>query len=243
MLTLNALKIKAIISKEINRMAALAYLRKMEKEDVGHPQANLQGKDRNIKKIENNFCFHTMSTHPNESKRVLAIEVHPDDAEFLMAGTLTLLHQKGYKVYIASVCTGDKGSKTLSPQEITSKRFEEATQSAQILNGSFETLGVPDGELVFENEIRAKVIELVRRVDPDIIITTSPNDYMPDHEIASYLTFDACFFAFVPNYDTKQPNPAKALNRIPNLYYADPVELTDKFGQKVLPEFYVDIAL
>ncbi|MGD0330715.1 MAG: PIG-L family deacetylase [Nitrososphaeria archaeon] len=167
-----------------------------------------------------------MNTNTNLSKKVLAIEAHPDDAEFLMAGTLTLLHQKGYNVHIASVCTGSGGSKTLNPREIASIRFNEATQSAQILDGSFETLGVPDGELVFENKIRAKVRELVRRVNPDIVITMSPNDYMPDHEITSYLTFDACF--------------AKALQI--HLYYADPIELTDKFGQKVFPEFCVDIS-
>ncbi|MGD0330852.1 MAG: PIG-L family deacetylase [Nitrososphaeria archaeon] len=162
-----------------------------------------------------------MNTHSGGSKKVLAIEAHPDDAESLMAGTLTLLHKKGYRIYITSVCTGDKGSKILSPREIASKRFGEATLSAKILDGVFETLGVPDGEAVFDNSIRAKVIEAVRKVDPDIVITTSPTDYMPDHEIASYLTFDACFLASVPNYDTRQPNPSKAMDRIPHLYYAD----------------------
>ena len=177
----------------------------------------------------------------DENRRVLALGAHPDDVEFLMAGTLALLHERGYEIYIATVCNGDKGSATLQPQEIASVRFKEATRAAKILEASFECLGVPDLELVFENKIRMKVTELIRKIDPYIVLTTSPEDYMPDHVITSYLAWDACFNASVPNYKTGQINPAKATERIPYLYYADSIEGTDRFGRRLTPDFYVDI--
>ena len=181
-----------------------------------------------------------MSTS-NSDKRVLALGAHPDDIEFLMAGTLALLHQRGYEIHMATVCNGDKGSETLEPQEIASIRFKEATRSAKILDAGFTCLNVPDLELIFENKIRAKVTELMRKVDPSIVITLSPEDYMPDHVITSYLAWDACFNASVPNYKTGQSDPAKATKRIPHLYYADPLEGVNRFGERLIPDFYVDI--
>lgn len=182
-----------------------------------------------------------MVTFQHKNKRVLAVGAHPDDVEFLMAGTLVLLHQGGYDVHIASICNGDKGSATLAPKEIAAMRFEEATRAAAILDASFECLDVPDLELVFENRVRAKVVELVRKHDPFIVITMSPEDYMPDHEITSYLLWDGCFNASVPNYKTGKPDCAEATKSIPHLYYADSVEGVDRFGRRLIPDFYVNV--
>ena len=177
----------------------------------------------------------------DSNRRILALGAHPDDIEFLMAGTLALLHQRGYEIHMATVCNGDKGTETLESPEIAAIRFKEATRSAKILDAPFKCLDVPDLELVFENKIRAKVTELLREADPCIVITMSPEDYMPDHVITSYLAWDACFNASVPNYKTGQANPAKVTKKIPHLYYADPIEGTDRFGRRLIPDFYVDI--
>ena len=182
-----------------------------------------------------------MDEPQDENKGILAVGPHPDDVEFLMAGTLALLHKQGCEIHVASICKGDKGSAELEPQEIASIRLREATEAARILDASFEALGEPDLELVFDNKTRAKVVELVRRVDPHIVITTSPNDYMPDHEITANLVWDACFNASTPNYKTGQPNPAKATDGIPYLYYSDSMEGVDRFGNRLVPDFYVDI--
>lgn len=175
----------------------------------------------------------------NENRRVLGVGAHPDDVEFLMAETLALLHREGYRIHIGSICNGDEGSAALRPQEIASARFCEANEAARTLDASFETSGIPDFNLVFQNEVRSKVVG--RKVDPCIVITTSPNDYMPDHEITADLLWDACFKAPVPNCETNQANPAKATKRIPYLYYSDAVEGVDRFGRRIIPDFYADI--
>jgi LmbE family N-acetylglucosaminyl deacetylase len=58
-------------------------------------------------------------------KRALAIAAHPDDAEFLCAGTLALLHQQGWEIFIATMTAGDCGSMVLDREEISRIRKAE----------------------------------------------------------------------------------------------------------------------
>jgi LmbE family N-acetylglucosaminyl deacetylase len=172
---------------------------------------------------------------------VLAVGAHPDDVEFGMAGTLARLWKMGFKIHIATVATGDMGSAELRPEEIARIRFHEATRAARILSAEYSTIGCSDLHIFFDDDTRKKTVELLRRVNARIVFTSSPQDYMKDHEITSELLWDACFSASVRNYYTESPNPAKPLQRIPHLYYADPSEGKDKFGSIVKPDFYVDI--
>ena len=177
----------------------------------------------------------------DEKMRVLAVGAHPDDVEFLMAGTLTLLRRRGFNVSIATVATGDMGSMTLGTQEIASERFREATSAARVLDASYECLGESDLHIVFDNPTRFKVTELVRRAEPDIVFTHSPQDYMKDHELTADLVWDACFNASVPNYSTNQPKPAKPTTKTPCLFYADALGGRNRFGDRTRPAFYIDV--
>ena len=67
----------------------------------------------------------------------------------------------------------------------------------------------------------------MRKVDPQIVVTMSPDDYMSDHEITANLLWDACFNASTPNYETGETNAARATKRIPYLYYSDSIESVD----------------
>ncbi len=73
------------------------------------------------------------------------------------------------------------------------------------------------------------------------MLTAPPIDYMTDHEITSVLVRQACFSASVPNYSTRQWNPAPPLTTIPYLYYVDAVERIDWFGKPQPPDFIVDV--
>jgi LmbE family N-acetylglucosaminyl deacetylase len=177
-----------------------------------------------------------------DRKRILAVGAHPDDVEFTAGGTLALLHSKGFQINIATICSGDKGSAELRPHEIAAKRFREATESARVLNSTYATLGEPDLELTFDNRTRGKVVELVRRINPSIVFTNSPNDYMPDHELTADLLWDACFNASVINYVTNQPNPSEPTKKAPFLFYGDAITGLDRFGSIIPVDFYVDIS-
>ena len=82
-------------------------------------------------------------------------------------------------------------------------------------------------------EQRDKIADLIRRVQPDFIITHGPNDYMPDHNAVSRLVFDASFTATLPNYPTKT---GKAARLVP-IYYMDTLA-----GVNFNPTEYVDVS-
>lgn len=174
-------------------------------------------------------------------KIILAIGAHPDDVEFLCAGTLALLHASGHKVHIATVAMGDCGSAVLSAKEITEVRLKEGIAAAAELEGTYTCLGEKDVEIEHCNKVRRKVTELIRQIAPDLVFTLSPTDYMTDHEMTSRNVRDACFAAPIPNYETGAANPAKPIAGVPVLYYTDAVESIDIFGDRIVPHFYVDI--
>src|SRR5438093_1299693 len=136
---------------------------------------------------------------PNQ--RVLAIMPHPDDIEILCAGTLLRLRDLGYEIHVATMTAGDKGSAELPCAEIAGIRREEARLAGKVLGAASCTcLEFADLEIFFDGPSRRRVAELLRRVNPFMVFTTPPADYMFDHEITSQLVRDACFNAGVPNY-------------------------------------------
>lgn len=175
------------------------------------------------------------------SRRVLALMPHPDDIEILCAGTLILLRERGCEVHCATMTAGDKGSAVLSREEISAIRRAEAARAAEVIGArSYTCLELDDLAIVFDNPTRRGVAGLLRSVQPDIVITTPPTDYMFDHEITSMLVRDACFNAAVKNYETEGDAPPTAA--IPCLYYSDPIGGHDLFGQPAPAGRLVDIS-
>jgi LmbE family N-acetylglucosaminyl deacetylase len=169
---------------------------------------------------------------------ILAIHAHPDDIETLGAGTLALLAAKGHRITIATMTAGDCGS-TDSDLEATARtRKGEATAAAALIGATYHCVDIPDLGVFNDDAQRRRTVEILRAVQPDIIITGSPVDYHSDHEATSVLVRDACFAAPVPNYRT---GPSAVLKAIPHLYFMDPIEGRDRNGVRVMPDFGVDI--
>jgi LmbE family N-acetylglucosaminyl deacetylase len=176
-----------------------------------------------------------------ENRRVLAAMPHPDDMEILCAGTLIRLRELGWEVHVATMTPGDKGSATLPPAEIAAIRRTEAQRGAEAVGAaSYRCLEFADCEIVFDNAARRRVAGLLRAVDPQIIFTTPPDDYMLDHEITSRLVRDACFNAPMRNYAAV--GTAEPSSGIPYLYYTDAIEGHDIFGQPSRVTGIVDIS-
>lgn len=174
--------------------------------------------------------------------RVLAIHAHPDDIEFLCAGTLALLKQKGWQISMVTMTAGDCGSAEHGAAEIARIRRSEARQAADLLGADYTCLEFRDLSITHDNDSRRKVTECLRRTQPDLVLTSAPIDYMSDHEMTSRLVRDACFNASVPNYATHQWDPAPASTRIPHLYFMDPIEGIDYYGNPQPYGFIVDIS-
>jgi LmbE family N-acetylglucosaminyl deacetylase len=173
-----------------------------------------------------------------DNGNVLAFGCHPDDIEFMCAGTLALLRKKGYRIHLATVCGGEMGSMTLSKEEIRAVRLEECRQSAAVLDASYRWAGWEDIEVEFCHDLRVKVARVIREVAPFLVFAPPPVDYMADHEETSKLVRNACFCASMPNLDTEGVPPTQG---IPYLYYWDAVEGKDLLGRSTPVGFYVDV--
>ena len=186
------------------------------------------------------FMVFLSSIMASENSRniVLTLLAHPDDAEILCAGTLIRLADLGWQVHIATTTAGDLGTMTETPWQITATRTEEAKQAAAPLNGTYHCLDEKDAYVVFDKPTIRKAIELMRRVGPSLVFTHAPKDYMMDHEMASQLARAASFIYSAPNISSL-PIPEGAA--IPHLYYCDPLEAIDPFGNEVEPTTVIDI--
>jgi LmbE family N-acetylglucosaminyl deacetylase len=177
-----------------------------------------------------------------EVVRVLALHAHPDDVEFQCAGTLVLLREAGCAVTIATMTPGDCGSAEHDADAISAIRRDEARAAAALIGANYLCLEFRDLAIFNDDESRRRVTEVLRRVDPAIVLTAPPIDYIADHELTSHLVRDACFAASCPNYATRQWEPAAALQKIPHLYFVDPLEGKDREGRPVPPGFLVDVS-
>jgi LmbE family N-acetylglucosaminyl deacetylase len=171
-------------------------------------------------------------------KNVLGIFAHPDDAEILCAGTLSLLNKAGWSVHIATVATGDKGTTVYKRDELIRIRNAEAKNAAGLIGGIYHCLECDDVYILYDRETINKATSLVRKVRPSIVFTSSPADYMLDHEMTSLIAQTACFSAGIKNMEVAEEH----FEPIPFLYYCDPIEGKDKFGEMVQPKVYVDIS-
>jgi LmbE family N-acetylglucosaminyl deacetylase len=165
--------------------------------------------------------------------KVLAIGAHPDDIEISCAGTLAKLVLAGHEVTICHASDGDKGHYRIPPEELIPIRKREALQSGAIIGSEVISLGMRDGNIWADNDDnRAIFIDLMCRVQPDLVITHTPNDYMPDHVAVSRLVFDTTFLATLPDASKLFPNVVK----VPSLFYMDNLS-----GIDFQPTLYVDI--
>lgn len=172
--------------------------------------------------------------------RVLAFGCHPDDVEFMAAGTLMLLAQQGFELHIATMTGGEVGHPTLSPQQIRAQRLNEAAEAAKSIGAHYHYAGGRDLEVEYNTAYRKMAVRVLREVDPLIVLTHPPMDYLLDHEETAKLVRNAAFIASVPNYDCDVPSTPTT--RIPYLYYWNANGLTDPFGRPLPLSCMVDIS-
>jgi LmbE family N-acetylglucosaminyl deacetylase len=166
--------------------------------------------------------------------QVLAVGCHPDDLEIACFGTLLACVGRGDTVTVCHVANGNRGHVEIPSEELRLIRREEARQAAGLIGAAIVTLDAPDLEVDSRDPDLVKaMIDLVRRVQPDLVITHSPLDYMKDHVEVQRLVFDASFSASVPWMKTQCPDRAD----ITPLYYMDTLA-----GVNFLPAEYVDIS-
>ena len=173
------------------------------------------------------------------NRKAFAIAAHPDDIEFVMAGTLILLGNAGYETHVMHIANGSCGSTELPPEEIAHLRGNEARAAAGAIGAQYHEPLVNDIDIMYSKPLLARLCAVVRRVAPEILLVPSPQDYMEDHMIACRLAVTAAFCRGMPNHPTEPP--CAAVDQPVTVYHAQPHGNRDPLGQTVVPSMFVDI--
>lgn len=109
--------------------------------------------------------------------RALAVYAHPDDPEVSCGGTLARWAASGAEVHLVIANLGEKGSADPStdPNKLAEQRAREVTRAAEVLGlAGVEHLGYPDGEIDNDAALRERLVEVIRRRQPDALIAPDP---------------------------------------------------------------------
>lgn len=173
------------------------------------------------------------------TRKAFAIAAHPDDIEFMMAGTLMLLGDAGYEIHYMNVADGSCGSMTMDAKTTAATRLDEARNAAKSMSAIFHAPITPDLMVYYTPQLVAKLCAIIREVGPEILLLPAPDDYMEDHTNTSRLGVTAAFCRNMPNFQT---DPAsKHIESEMAVYHALPYGLCDQLRNTVHPHFYVDV--
>ena len=132
---------------------------------------------------------------------ILAFGAHPDDVEISIAGTIIKHSRLGYRIGVVDLTKGELG--TRGNVEI---RAAEAAAAATLMGLTIrENLALPDGFIDSSPPNRMKVIEILRKYQPSIILLPMEQDRHPDHGAAGKLVREACFLSGLRKIETEYP--------------------------------------
>lgn len=130
---------------------------------------------------------------------ILVLAVHPDDAELGCSGTILKHIALGKKVGIIDLTRGELG--TRGSAEI---RDKEAADSARIMGlHARENLRFRDGFFENNEAHQLEVVKMIRKYQPEIVLSNALHDRHPDHGRAGELANDACFLSGLSKISTQ----------------------------------------
>ena len=169
---------------------------------------------------------------------ILAIAAHPDDIELSAAGTLIKHAKLGQQVGIIDLTQGELGTRGSAPL-----RLQEAAAAKRVMGMAVrENAGMADGFFQNDKEHQLKLIQYIRKYQPDIVIANALEDRHPDHGKGGRLIADACFFAGLRKIETTLDNqvqepwrPKRVFHMIQDRFLEPMVivDITDSFEQKM----------
>lgn len=158
---------------------------------------------------------------------MLVFAAHPDDVELACSGTVLKQIKLGYKVGIVDLTRGELG--TRGTAEI---RAEETKVATEILGiHARENLGFRDGLFEIDEAHLSKVVEVIRKYQPEIILANAATDRHPDHKRAGDLVSRANFLSGLRKVETE--NQSAWRSKVVYRYIQD---------NYIEPDFVVDIS-
>ena len=159
---------------------------------------------------------------------ILAIFAHPDDLELTVGGTLLKMKKLGYRTGALDVTRGE-----MSTRGTVEGRAEEAKEAASILKLDVrENLELPDGHVFVIDEFRTKMVRVLRRLKPRVLLTHQENDPHPDHDHIAQLVRESARLSSMMRYDPESGNDKIAV----------PIVAHNVFSRRTTPSFVVDVS-
>ncbi len=166
-----------------------------------------------------------------EKMDVLALGVHPDDVELGCSGTILACIAEGKKVGIVDLTRGELGTRGTAETRKT-----EAANAAKILGVEVRhNLKMADGFFQNDEINQRKIIQVIRKYQPEIILCNAPEDRHPDHGRSAKLVSDAAFLSGLRKIVTEDEGNNQDVWRPKYIFHY----LQDRFLQ---PDFVVDIS-
>ncbi len=126
-----------------------------------------------------------------EKLDILAFGAHPDDVELGCGGTLAKEISNGKKVGVVDLTAGELG--TRGTVEIRSK---ESTLASKILGLKVrENLNFRDGFFKNNEDHQLKVVQVIRKYRPEIVLCNALDDRHIDHPKGAKLVSDSSFLS------------------------------------------------
>ena len=175
----------------------------------------------------------------SEKQTAFAVAAHPDDVEFSMAGTLSLLAKAGFEPHMMNLSRSSLDSNELPEPEITAIRRQEAERAADVIDAVYHPPMADDLLILYEERLLREMVAVVREIRPTIVLLPSPNDYMEDHTNTARLVVTACFSRGMRHFRSIPPRDAS--DQDVYLYHAQPHLNRDGMRRLVVPSLFVDI--
>ncbi len=133
---------------------------------------------------------------------ILAFAVHPDDVELSCSGTLMSAIADGKKVGVVDLTRGELGTRGTAET-----RLQEATEAAIVMGLHVrENLEMADGFIQNDQQHQLRIIQSIRKYQPEIILANAIHDRHPDHGKSAKLVSDAAFLSGLVKIKTKDEN-------------------------------------
>ncbi|MFN5629529.1 MAG: bacillithiol biosynthesis deacetylase BshB1 [Bacteroidota bacterium] len=130
---------------------------------------------------------------------ILAFGAHPDDIELSCSGTILKAIHQGKKAGVVDLSKGELGTRGTAE----TRAIEAANASAILGLSARENLEIEDGFMEYNKINLAKIISVIRKYQPEIVLCNSISDRHPDHGNASKLVSEACFYAGLLKYQNR----------------------------------------
>ena len=168
----------------------------------------------------------------------LAIAAHPDDIEFVMAGTLLHLRDAGWEIHCCNLSNGNLGSTVMTMERTAAVRRKEAQAAARVLGAKWHPPFCEDMAIFYNEDNLRRLCAVVRAVKPAIVFTHALEDYMEDHVTTARLAVSATFARGIPNFRSRPVRPP--VLQPCTLYHAMPHGLLTPMRAPVQPECFID---